>query len=143
MDIHTAPVGSTETSRPSVAAQALRWQLRPLTSTWPSETAWPTDRNMDSGGSTNHRHLHGLLVTQGVNINMAPGTAEPWAPIWPLEAAWSMDINTVLDSSTCQAHQHDFWGQAGPRTLTWLPVVAQVMDAHLASAVAWALNVHL
>lgn len=65
--------GSTGHGHP----QGLRWQQRPFTSTWLSVTAWPTDSNMDSGGSTSHRYLHGLLVTQGVNINMAPGTAKP------------------------------------------------------------------
>jgi hypothetical protein len=96
---HKSPLplqGPWTPSEPLVAAQVkghyhgLRWQHRPLTSTWCPETAQPMEINMDSGCSTDHRHPHGIpwlhRTWTSTQILVA---VKPQTQTRPLVVAWT------------------------------------------------------
>lgn len=89
----------------------LRWQSRPLTSTWPLVTAQPTDINTDLGCS-------GV-----VDLDMVPVAAWTWISAWPQVAIQAIQIY-MAPGSTASGHQHDFRLQQRPQTSAWPSVVA-------------------
>lgn len=122
-----------------------RWLHRLPTSMWLSAAAKPTDINMESWSSRDHKHLHSPDGNKGHGHQYDPQLHQDRGPrqglqqqpglqisIWPQVAAQAAHINMDLGISMAHRYHYGFGQWHRPWTSTWISAVTWVSDINTA-----------